>query len=174
MLTPVHGKIKPRHRDDAPLLPPGNRLGWHAAAGIATRLHFNEYNRVAVGGNDVNFANSGAIAPGKNCVPPPLERLAREILAQYSEADRAHRAHGSALLQTPGRPVGRAAHLVTTFPDIMRRLPDACRVRRGGAAPPASPLSRLVPPTNGPARTCRGRRPNAVPADRIDSRRGCS
>ena len=106
MLALMYGKIEPRHGDDAPLLPPGDCLGRNAAPGIATRLHLNKDHRVAVGRDNVNFANSGAIAPGKNCVPAALERPAREIFADYSEVDSPNGTHRTTRLQSPRRSAG--------------------------------------------------------------------
>ena len=87
-MQPVHREVVPRHRDDAALLPPGDGFGRRPATDIAPRLHLNKYDGLAVGGNDVNFANPGAIAPGNNCVPQAPERVAREVFAEFPEADR--------------------------------------------------------------------------------------
>src|SRR5262249_14162347 len=52
-----------------------------------TSLDFDEDDRIAVARDDVNFSTAPAVAPGKNCPPALLERLTREIFAQFSEAD---------------------------------------------------------------------------------------
>ena len=103
VVAPVRGEIIPRHHDDTPLLPPCHRFSRAAAPGITTRLHFNEHHGVAVGGNNVNFSNSGAIAPGNNCVPLPNQRRTREVFAQFSKPDCPDGAHADNRLQAPDR-----------------------------------------------------------------------
>src|SRR4029077_20152839 len=63
------------------------------------RFHFNEHERSAIPGDDVQFANTKPIAPGNYCVPAALELRAREIFARFSKLD-ARTGHGPRSVQT--------------------------------------------------------------------------
>src|SRR5438093_9621928 len=76
----VHG-----HTGDAALLPRGNGCRGAAEVVAQPRFHFDENNRVAIFGNDVDFAEPGAIPAFNNCVPAPLQLRARECFSSNSQ-----------------------------------------------------------------------------------------
>jgi len=82
------GQIPPGHRDDAALLSPGHRFRRHAVVVGGPRLDLDEYERLAVFGDDVNFSNASPIAGGENCVPLPGEGLAGELFPANPEGNR--------------------------------------------------------------------------------------
>src|SRR5438067_1513010 len=71
--------------DDSSAFEPGDRFGRRAERVALASLHFDEHQRPAVTGDDVNFATARAVAPRNNCVPAALQLAAREIFSVFSE-----------------------------------------------------------------------------------------
>ena len=98
-----------RHQDNPALLPPGHGLRRTAAGQRPPRLHFYEHQRLPVPGDDVNFANSGAVSPGKNCVPPARQFVRGPIFRPFSKDHTGTAAHGRSCLQTAHQPADQPA-----------------------------------------------------------------
>ena len=62
-----------------------------AERAILPRLHLHEHHRLAVAGDDVQFATPATVAAGNDCVPAALQLATREIFAGFSESDSAAR-----------------------------------------------------------------------------------
>ena len=74
-----------RHLRDAALLPWRHGLGATAECRTLARLHFDEHRHIIMPRNDVDFAESRAIAPINNFVPLATQLRAREILPENSQ-----------------------------------------------------------------------------------------
>jgi diadenosine tetraphosphate (Ap4A) HIT family hydrolase len=57
------------HAQHAAPLQAGHGRGAFAEGPSCARFHFHHHNRLAIAGNDVDFAEAGAVAAGKNDVP---------------------------------------------------------------------------------------------------------
>ena len=68
-----------------PALAPRDGIDRVATAGGSTGLHFDEDERPAVSGDDVDFASSRAVAAINNCVPAPKQFVAGEIFPGFSQ-----------------------------------------------------------------------------------------
>src|SRR5205823_2784665 len=66
-------------------------------------FHLDEHEAVVLDGDDVDFARWNAVPAGNNFVPGAFERRGGEIFAAFS-AFQVRAGHGSALVQSPGRP----------------------------------------------------------------------
>jgi hypothetical protein len=83
----VPGHVVRRHGGNPPLLPTRHGFGRVAASVVDPGLHLHEHDCGAIPGDDVNFANSSAVAPGKNCVPSTHELFARAIFRAFPECN---------------------------------------------------------------------------------------
>ena len=70
---------------DSSALESGDRFGRRAERVALASLHFDEHQRPAVTGDDVNFATARAVAPRNNRVPAALQLAAREIFPVFSK-----------------------------------------------------------------------------------------
>src|SRR4029434_11230461 len=73
------------HLRDATLFPRCNGGRATAAFVAVTGVYFDEDDRFFVMGDDVDFAESGAITARENCVPAAFEFRAGEVFAHFSE-----------------------------------------------------------------------------------------
>src|SRR3954471_4680819 len=76
-----------RDSGDSSLLRRGARFGRRAIRAPVARLDFDEHQRPAVPGNDIDFSTPASVAPGNNRVPAPFELRTREIFAGFSQGD---------------------------------------------------------------------------------------
>ena len=84
-LVPRH--VVERHPREAALLRPADGFRRAPIFFTDTSLHFDEDRRLAVARDDVDFAMPRAVAAGKNCVPPPLERGDGNIFSCFSKTE---------------------------------------------------------------------------------------
>ena len=75
------GDVVERHLRDAPPFAGGHGVHPFAEFTAIPRLHLDEDQRLAVAGDDVEFATAAAVAPGKYDVPSTLQLRARKIFA---------------------------------------------------------------------------------------------
>jgi hypothetical protein len=85
---PLLHHIRFRQPHNRPPLPHRHRFRRIAEIVILARLDLDEYQRLAVTRNDVNFARATAPSPGNNCVPASFEFGDREISPVLPSATR--------------------------------------------------------------------------------------
>ena len=73
------------HRADPAPLGRGDGLDGRAEPGRAPSLDLDERHHAVALAHDVNFSKPGAVSPGNNCVPTPLELAAGQVFAEFSE-----------------------------------------------------------------------------------------
>src|SRR5262245_12183654 len=85
-MSVLASEVIDRHPRDASLLPAGHRRSRAAELLRHPRFDFDEHRRRPVLGDDVDFAESGAVTAFNNCVPAALQLGAREIFTANSES----------------------------------------------------------------------------------------
>jgi hypothetical protein len=84
-LNRLAGQVCGGHAGNATLFPSRHGLGRIAACFLTACLDLDEHQTVTVPGNDVDFAEAGAIATGKDCVPFAHERANRQIFSTFAD-----------------------------------------------------------------------------------------
>ena len=128
------GEVIGGHQRELAALDRGHGLLGRPMARRPARLHLDEHQDRAVEGDDVDFAEPGAVAPLENCVPPALEGRAGEIFAGFSEGEVAgQRPWPNGRSKRTAIPAGQA--------DDSARLSPPAALSPGRLTQPLSPVS---------------------------------
>ena len=153
---PVPRHVVERELRHPPALERRHRLGRLAERPALPRLHLDEHQRLAVARDDVQFATAAAVAPGKNCVPAPLELRAGEIFAGFPESRRGlatcvaqpsntraidHRSGTAELAEHAENILFSAGSAISAVSSVVSSRPRSAPRRRSG--PPCPPASRV-------------------------------